>query len=138
MASATATTLKGRRARSGDQGSAKHLCQWTLQPIAAWHVPKSSVANDAVVENGRVVGAHPDSRVRFQIRRDYNWYRLDCYTELTYQPMQEVMSYLRANAYKTYIVTGFGQDFVRVYSQQIYGILPEQVIGSALAAIWLP
>ena len=33
--------------------------------------------NDAVVENGRVVGADPDSRVRFQIRRDYNWYRLD-------------------------------------------------------------
>ena len=39
------------------------------------------------------------------------------YTELTYQPMLEVMSYLRANGYKTYIVTGGGQDFVRVYSR---------------------
>lgn len=53
------------------------------------------------------------------------------YTELTYQPMQEVMSYLRANDYKTYIVTGGGQDFVRVYSQQTYGIPPEQVVGTA-------
>ena len=43
------------------------------------------------------------------------------------------MRYLRANGYKTFIVTGFGQDFVRMYSQQIYGIPTEQVIGSALA-----
>jgi hypothetical protein len=63
--------------------------------------------------------------------RHPRWNRL--YTELTYQPMQEVMSYLRVNGYKTFIVTGFGQDFVRVYSQQIYGIPPEQVVGSALA-----
>jgi phosphoglycolate phosphatase-like HAD superfamily hydrolase len=53
------------------------------------------------------------------------------YTELTYQPMQEVLSYLRANGYKTYIVTGGGQDFVRVYSERVYGIPPEQVVGSA-------
>jgi hypothetical protein len=53
------------------------------------------------------------------------------YTELTYQPMQEVLKYLRANGYKTYIVTGGGQDFVRVYSERVYGIPPEQVIGTA-------
>ena len=53
------------------------------------------------------------------------------YTELTYQPMQEVLKYLRANGYKTYIVTGGGQDFVRVYSEQTYGIPPEQVVGTA-------
>lgn len=53
------------------------------------------------------------------------------YTDLTYQPMQEVLKYLRDNGYKTYIVTGGGQDFVRVYSQQTYGIPPEQVIGTA-------
>ncbi len=57
------------------------------------------------------------------------WDRL--YTELTYQPMIEVLHYLRANGYKTYIVTGGGQDFVRVYSQRVYGIPPEQVVGSA-------
>jgi phosphoserine phosphatase len=53
------------------------------------------------------------------------------YTELTYLPMQEVMKYLRANGYKTYIVTGGGQDFVRVYSEQTYFIPPEQVVGTA-------
>jgi len=57
------------------------------------------------------------------------WGRL--YTELTYQPMLEVLQYLRANGYKTYIVTGGGQDFVRVSSQQLYGIPPEQVVGTA-------
>ena len=45
--------------------------------------------------------------------------------------MQEVLQYLRANGYKTYIVTGGGQDFVRVYSEQVYGIPPEQVVGTA-------
>ncbi len=53
------------------------------------------------------------------------------YTELTYQPMLEVLRYLRANGYKTYIVTGGGQDFVRAYSEQVYGIPPEQVVGTA-------
>ena len=54
------------------------------------------------------------------------------YTELTYQPMHEVLKYLRANGYKTYIVTGGGQDFVRVYAEQAYGLPPEQVVGTAL------
>jgi phosphoglycolate phosphatase-like HAD superfamily hydrolase len=53
------------------------------------------------------------------------------YTELAYQPMLELLNYLRANGYKTYIVTGGGQDFVRVYAEQVYGIPPEQVVGSA-------
>ncbi len=54
------------------------------------------------------------------------------FTELTYLPMQEVMRYFRANGYKTYIVTGGGQDFVRVYSERVYGIPPEQVVGTAV------
>ena len=62
--------------------------------------------------------------------KDPRWKRP--YTELTYQPMQEVLKYLRDNGYKTYIVTGGGQDFVRVYSEATYGIPPEQVVGSAL------
>jgi phosphoglycolate phosphatase-like HAD superfamily hydrolase len=53
------------------------------------------------------------------------------YTELVYQPMLEVMKHLRDNGYKTYVVTGGGQDFVRVYAEAVYGIPPEQVIGSA-------
>jgi phosphoglycolate phosphatase-like HAD superfamily hydrolase len=54
------------------------------------------------------------------------------YTDLAYQPMLEVLHYLRDNAYKTFIVTGGGQDFVRVYAEKIYGIPPEQVVGTAL------
>ena len=54
------------------------------------------------------------------------------YTALVYQPMLEVMRFLRANGFKTYIVTGGGQEFVRVYSEKIYGIPVEQVIGSSL------
>jgi hypothetical protein len=61
--------------------------------------------------------------------RDPRWKRP--YTELTYQPMQEVLKYLRANGYRTYIVTGGGQDFVRLYSDRVYGIPPEQVVGTA-------
>jgi phosphoglycolate phosphatase-like HAD superfamily hydrolase len=53
------------------------------------------------------------------------------YTELTYQPMLEVLRLFRANGYRTCIVTGGGQDFVRVYAQQVYGIPPEQVVGTA-------
>ncbi len=52
------------------------------------------------------------------------------YTELTYVPMLELMKHLRANGYRTYIVTGGGQDFVRVYAGQTYGVPPEQVIGT--------
>ena len=48
------------------------------------------------------------------------------FTELTYQPMLEVLSYLRSNGYKIYIVTGGGQDFVRVYSEPVYGIPPSK------------
>jgi hypothetical protein len=46
--------------------------------------------------------------------------------------MREVMDYLRASGFKTYIVTGGGQDFVRAYAQRVYGIPPEQVIGSSI------
>src|SRR5262249_54394954 len=63
--------------------------------------------------------------------RDARWKRP--YTDLTYLPMQEVLGYLRANGYRTYIVTGGGQDFVRTYAEKTYGIPPEQVVGSAEA-----
>jgi len=61
--------------------------------------------------------------------KDERWKRP--YTELIYQPMLEVMQYLRSNGFKTYIVTGGGQDFVRAYSEQVYGVPPEQVVGTA-------
>ena len=52
------------------------------------------------------------------------------YDELTYQPMQEVLRHLRANGFKTFIVSGGGADFMRVWSERVYGIPPEQVVGS--------
>jgi phosphoglycolate phosphatase-like HAD superfamily hydrolase len=55
------------------------------------------------------------------------------YTALVYQPMLEVMDYLRANGFRTYIVTGGGQEFVRVYSERVYGVPVEQVVGSSIA-----
>lgn len=53
------------------------------------------------------------------------------YTELVYQPMLELMAYLRANGFKIYIVTGGGQEFVRVFADHLYDVLPENIIGSA-------
>src|SRR6266480_4242581 len=52
------------------------------------------------------------------------------YTECVYQPMIELMQYLRANGFKTYIVTGGGQELVRAFAGQTYGVPPEQVVGS--------
>jgi hypothetical protein len=62
--------------------------------------------------------------------KDHRWNRL--HTDLIYQPMLELMHYLRDNGYKTYIVTGGGQDFVRAYADDVYGVPSEQVIGTAI------
>jgi hypothetical protein len=53
------------------------------------------------------------------------------YTELVYQPMLEVLSYLRANGFKTFIVSGGGIEFMRRFADKVYGIPPEQVVGSS-------
>jgi hypothetical protein len=52
------------------------------------------------------------------------------YTEMVYQPMLEVLSYLRANGFKTYVVSGGGVEFMRPWVERVYGIPPEQVVGS--------
>ena len=54
------------------------------------------------------------------------------YTELVYQPMLELLAYLRANGFKTYIVSGGGIEFMRTFSEKVYGVPPEQVIGSSI------
>ena len=53
------------------------------------------------------------------------------YTEMVYQPMLDLLTYLRANGFKTFIVSGGGVDFMRVFAERVYGIPPEQVIGSS-------
>ncbi len=61
--------------------------------------------------------------------RDSRWKRP--YTELVYQPQLELLNYLRASGFKTFIVTGGGQDFVRAYADRVYGVPREQVVGTA-------
>jgi phosphoserine phosphatase len=55
------------------------------------------------------------------------------YTELVFRPMLELLAYLRANGFKTYIVSGGGIEFMRVFAEEVYGVPPEQVIGSTIA-----
>jgi phosphoserine phosphatase len=54
------------------------------------------------------------------------------YTEMVYQPMLELLAYLRASGFKTFIVSGGGIEFMRPWAEQVYGIPPEQVIGSSI------
>ena len=54
------------------------------------------------------------------------------YTELVYQPMLELLTYLRANGFKTFIVSGGGVEFMRPWTEKVYGVPPEQVVGSSI------
>jgi len=54
------------------------------------------------------------------------------FTEMVYQPMLELLAYLRANGFKTFIVSGGGIEFMRPWAERVYGVLPEQVIGSSI------
>ncbi len=58
------------------------------------------------------------------------------YTAMVYQPMLELLAYLRANDFKTYITSGGGIEFIRVFAEEVYGIPPEQVIGSSIKTIY--
>jgi len=55
-------------------------------------------------------------------------------TDMTYQPMKELLAYLRANGFKTFIVSGGGIEFMRPWAERVYGVPPEQVIGSSIQA----
>ena len=58
------------------------------------------------------------------------------FTSMVYQPMLELLDYLRANDFKTFIVSGGGIDFMRVFAEEMYGVPPEQVVGSSLKATY--
>ncbi len=103
---------------SGNREAMAKLTMLDLEKIAGATLSGMSV-EDFNAEAKKWIGSAKDPR----------WKRP--YTDLIYQPMHEVMSYLRANGYKTYIVTGGGQDFVRAYSDPVYGVPIEQVVGSA-------
>jgi phosphoglycolate phosphatase-like HAD superfamily hydrolase len=103
---------------SGDREAMAKLTMPDLEKILAATLTGMTV-DEFEAEANKWVGAAKDPR----------WKRP--YTDLTYLPMQEMLRYLRANGYKTYIVTGGGQDFVRAYAEKVYGIPPEQVVGTA-------
>jgi hypothetical protein len=100
-------------------GMAKFTEQDWAKIIGATHAGMSTAAFQETARKWLAQARHP------RFKRPY--------TELVYLPMLEVMQYLRANGFKTYIVTGGGQEFVRVYSDRVYGVPPEQVVGSSLA-----
>ena len=58
------------------------------------------------------------------------------YTEMVYQPMLELLTYLRANGFKTFIVSGGGIEFMRPWTEKVYGVPPEQVVGSSIKTQW--
>lgn len=91
--------------------------EW-LEIVAATHAGMSTAAFEALVADWLPRSENPI------LKRPV--------TELVYQPMLEVMDYLRANGFATYIVTGGGQEFVRVYGERVYGIPPEKVVGSSI------
>lgn len=87
-----------------------------LQIIALTHAGMTTEEFNASVRDWFKTARHP----RFNVP----------YGQVTYKPMLEVLNYLRENGFKTFIVSGGGADFMRVLSENIYGIPPEQVVGS--------
>jgi hypothetical protein len=88
-----------------------------LKIVMATHTGMDSVEFDQIVRDWIATAKHPITG------------RL--YTEMVYQPMLELVAYLRANGFKTFIVSGGGIDFMRPWTEKAYGIPPEQVVGSS-------
>jgi phosphoserine phosphatase len=105
---------------SGDMAKVAHFTEhdWT-EIIGATHAGMSNAAFQDIVTEWLETARHP----RFNRK----------YTELVYQPMLEVIALLRTNDFRTYIVTGGGQEFVRAYAAAVYGVAPSQVVGSSIA-----
>jgi phosphoserine phosphatase len=89
-----------------------------MQIIMATHAGMTTEQFGAVVEEWLATARHPVTGRR--------------YTEMVYQPMLELLALLRANGFKTFIVSGGGIEFMRPWTQAVYGIPPEQVIGSSI------
>lgn len=110
-----ASLLKGdlkQVAASGEQG--------LMELVAETHAGITSEEFAASVQQWLASARHPKTGRR--------------YDEMVFQPMLELLQYLRANDFKTYIVSGGGVDFMRVFSEKVYGVPPEQVVGSSLKA----
>ncbi|MDB5351334.1 MAG: hypothetical protein JWN86_2581 [Planctomycetota bacterium] len=108
-----------KAAIAGDLGPAlEGTIRDRLELVGASHAGLTSEAYTAMVKDWLATARHP----RFDRP----------YTELVYQPMLELLAYLRANGFKTYIVSGGGAEFMRAWAERVYGIPPEQVVGSTI------
>jgi phosphoglycolate phosphatase-like HAD superfamily hydrolase len=114
------TTEPYKSALAGDLAAFAKLSMAELeQLVAVTHAGMTTGAFESIVNSWIAKATHP------------RWKRP--FTELVYQPMLELIQYLRANGFKVSIVTGGGQAFVRAYAAAVYDTPPEQVIGSSLA-----
>jgi hypothetical protein len=89
-----------------------------FQIVMATHAGMTTGEFEQIVKDWIATAKHPTTK------------RL--YTEMVYQPMLELLAYLRANGFKTFIVSGGGIEFMRPWTEKIYGIPPEQVVGSSI------
>ena len=89
-----------------------------LEMVMATHAGMSTAEFEQIVTDWIATAKHPKTGRPF--------------TEMTYQPMRELLAYLRANGFKTYIVSGGGIEFMRPWTEKVYGVPPEQVIGSSI------
>jgi hypothetical protein len=89
-----------------------------LEIVMATHADMTTTEFEQIVKDWIAKARHPQTK------------RL--YTEMVYQPMLEVLAYLRANGFKPFIVSGGGIEFIRPWTEKVYGIPPEQVIGSSI------
>ena len=89
-----------------------------VELILATHAGMTAGDFEAIVTGWLATARHP------RFKRPY--------TELVYQPMLELLAYLRANGFKTFIVSGGGIEFMRPWTEQVYGVPPEQVVGSSI------
>ena len=89
-----------------------------VEIVMATHAGMTTVEFEQVVKDWLATTRHPKTKRPF--------------TEMVYQPMLELLAYLRANGFKTFIVSGGGIEFMRPWMEQVYGVPPEQVVGSSI------
>jgi len=93
-----------------------------LEIVAATHAGMTTDEFAAIVSDWIATATHPTTGRP--------------YTEMVYQPMLELLAYLRANGFKTFIVSGGGIEFMRPWTEAVYGIPPEQVVGSSIKTVF--
>lgn len=93
-----------------------------LDVIMATHAGMTTAEFEQIVKDWIATAKHPKTGQLF--------------TDMVYQPMLEVLSYLRANGFKNFIVSGGGIEFMRPWAERVYGIPPEQVVGSSIKTIF--